>query len=129
TATWHDLAERRAARPAQRPSPVKLSCGGSGRPDTEHAIMMTSLKSSFTINFVVADSGELSMRSRCVEIMTGIALLVLSGCEDPGPIVPIAPPGANIPRVSPDTSPAEATGQAITETGGVPAAVAAAAAY
>ena len=38
------------------------------------------------------------MRSRCVGIMTGFALLVLSGCEDPGEIVPIAPPGANIPK-------------------------------
>ena len=53
------------------------------------------------------------MRSRCVEIMTGVALLVLSGCEDPGQIVPIAPPGANIPRVSPDASPAEAQGEAV----------------
>jgi FKBP-type peptidyl-prolyl cis-trans isomerase len=69
------------------------------------------------------------MRSRCVEIMTGIALLISFGCEDPGPIVPISPPGANIPRVSPDASPAEATGEAITDTGGVPAPVAAAAAY
>jgi FKBP-type peptidyl-prolyl cis-trans isomerase len=64
-----------------------------------------------------------------VEIMTGIALLILSGCEDPGPIVPIAPPGANVIRVSPDASPAEATGEAVAETGGVPAQVAAAAAF
>jgi FKBP-type peptidyl-prolyl cis-trans isomerase len=69
------------------------------------------------------------MKSRCVEIMTGFALLISFGCEDPGPIVPIAPPGANIPRVSPDTSPAEATGEAVPESGGVPASVAAAAAY
>jgi FKBP-type peptidyl-prolyl cis-trans isomerase len=51
------------------------------------------------------------MRSRCVGFITGLALLVLSGCEDPGEIVPVAPPGANIPRVSPDESPAEAQGE------------------
>ena len=89
--------------------------------------MMKEPKSYFTVNIVLAFSGELPMRSRCVEIMTGVALLILSGCEDPGPIVPIAPPGANIPRVSPDASPAEATGEAIADTGGVPASVAAAA--
>ena len=55
------------------------------------------------------------MRLRCVEIMTGFALLVLSGCEDPGPIVPIAPPGANVPRVSPDAGPAEAQGETVPE--------------
>jgi hypothetical protein len=69
------------------------------------------------------------MRSRCVEIMTGIALLASFGCEDPGPIVPIAPPGANIPRVSPDAEPAVATGETPPDTGGVPAEVAAAAAH
>ena len=56
------------------------------------------------------------MKLRCVEIMTGFALLVLSGCDGPGPIVPIAPPGANIPRVSPDSGPAEAQGEAVSET-------------
>ncbi len=51
------------------------------------------------------------MRSLCAGIMTGVALLVLSGCEDPGEIVPISPPGANIQRVSPDDSPSEAQGE------------------
>jgi FKBP-type peptidyl-prolyl cis-trans isomerase len=69
------------------------------------------------------------MKLRCVEIMTGFALLALSGCDDPGPIVPIAPPGANVPRVSPDDKPAEAQGETVPETGGVPASVAAAAAH
>jgi FKBP-type peptidyl-prolyl cis-trans isomerase len=55
------------------------------------------------------------MRLRCVEIMIGFALLALSGCDDPGPIVPIAPPGANIPRVSPDAGPAEAMGETVPE--------------
>jgi FKBP-type peptidyl-prolyl cis-trans isomerase len=51
------------------------------------------------------------MRSQCVGIITGLALLVVSGCGDPGEIVPISPPGANIPRNSPDESPAEAQGE------------------
>jgi FKBP-type peptidyl-prolyl cis-trans isomerase len=61
--------------------------------------------------------------------MTGFALLFLSGCDDPGPIVPIAPPGANIPRISPDEKPAEAQGEAVLDTEGIPASVAAAAAH
>jgi FKBP-type peptidyl-prolyl cis-trans isomerase FkpA len=51
------------------------------------------------------------MSSRSVGIITGLALMVLSGCEDPGEIVPIAPPGATIPRNSPDAGPAEAQGE------------------
>jgi FKBP-type peptidyl-prolyl cis-trans isomerase len=51
------------------------------------------------------------MRSLCAGIMTGVALLVLGGCEDPGEIVPTSPPGANIPKVSPDDSPSEAQGE------------------
>src|SRR5262245_15150464 len=69
------------------------------------------------------------MKLRCVEIMTGFTLLFLSGCYDPGPIVPIAPPGANVPRISPDENPAEAQGEAVLETEGIPASVAAAAAH
>jgi FKBP-type peptidyl-prolyl cis-trans isomerase len=61
--------------------------------------------------------GELSMRLRCVEFMTGFALLLLSGCEEPGQIVPIAPPGANIPKVSPDKAPAEAQGETLAASG------------
>lgn len=53
------------------------------------------------------------MRPRFVEILTGFALLVLSGCDDPGPIVPIAPPGANVQRISPDAGPAEAQGEVV----------------
>jgi hypothetical protein len=53
------------------------------------------------------------MRSSCVKIMAGVALLVLAGCEEPGQIVPIAPPGANIPKVSPDATPSEAQGESV----------------
>jgi FKBP-type peptidyl-prolyl cis-trans isomerase len=53
------------------------------------------------------------MRSPCARIITGLALLVLAGCGEPGEIVPIAPPGANIPKVSPDASPAEAQGETL----------------
>jgi len=35
----------------------------------------------------------------------------LVGCEDPGEIVPTAPPGAIIPRTSPDPDPAQAQGE------------------
>jgi FKBP-type peptidyl-prolyl cis-trans isomerase len=59
---------------------------------------------------------ETFMRSPCAGIITGLALVVLSGCGDPGEIVPIAPPGANIPKVSPDASPAEALGEALPST-------------
>ena len=52
------------------------------------------------------------MRSQCVGIITGLALLVLAGCGDPGEIVPISPPGASVARISPD-SPAEALGEAV----------------
>jgi FKBP-type peptidyl-prolyl cis-trans isomerase len=53
------------------------------------------------------------MRSPCVGIITGLALLAVSGCGDPGEIVPISPPGANIPRTSPDETPAEAQGETL----------------
>jgi FKBP-type peptidyl-prolyl cis-trans isomerase len=69
------------------------------------------------------------MRSRCVRIMAGVALLVLSGCEDPGEIVPISPPGANIPRVSPDAEPAEAQGEALPAGVSAPAVTSSSAAY
>lgn len=52
------------------------------------------------------------MRLRCVGIMTGLVGLVLSGCEDPGEIGPIEPPGAHIPKTtSPDSLAAEAQGE------------------
>ncbi len=33
------------------------------------------------------------------------------GCEDPGPIVPVTPPGASLPKESPDVEPAQAVGE------------------
>lgn len=69
------------------------------------------------------------MRLRCAEIMTGIALLVLAGCEDPGEIVPNAPPGISTPKVSPDTGPAEAQGETPSDTGQPARAITTAAAH
>jgi FKBP-type peptidyl-prolyl cis-trans isomerase len=37
--------------------------------------------------------------------------VALAGCEDPGPIVPVTPPGAVIPKVSPDPDPSMAQGE------------------
>jgi FKBP-type peptidyl-prolyl cis-trans isomerase len=45
--------------------------------------------------------------------MTGLVGLVLSGCEDPGEIVPLTPPGAYIQRTSPDQGPSEAQGEVV----------------
>jgi FKBP-type peptidyl-prolyl cis-trans isomerase len=55
--------------------------------------------------------GESSMRLWHVGIVGGIVGLALSGCEDPGEIVPLAPPGESIPRVSPDADAAQAQGE------------------
>jgi FKBP-type peptidyl-prolyl cis-trans isomerase len=57
------------------------------------------------------------MRLRCAGIMTGFVGLVLSGCEEPGQIIPVAPPGANIPRTSPDADAADALGETVPSTG------------
>jgi len=51
------------------------------------------------------------MRLWRVGILGVIVGLALSGCDDPGPITPVAPPGANIPRTSPDADPAQAQGE------------------
>ena len=37
--------------------------------------------------------------------------LALGGCGDPTDLVPVTPPGAYIPKVSPDTDPAQAVGE------------------
>jgi FKBP-type peptidyl-prolyl cis-trans isomerase len=57
------------------------------------------------------------MRLRCMGIMTGFVGLVLSGCEEPGEIIPVSPPGANIQKISPDSLPAEAQGEAAAVSG------------
>jgi FKBP-type peptidyl-prolyl cis-trans isomerase len=41
----------------------------------------------------------------------GVLGLVLIGCEPPPDMEPIAPPGAEVPRKSPDENPAEAQGE------------------
>jgi FKBP-type peptidyl-prolyl cis-trans isomerase len=44
-------------------------------------------------------------------IAGGLLGLGLCGCEDPGDLGPVAPPGAIIPRVAPETDPAQALGE------------------
>jgi FKBP-type peptidyl-prolyl cis-trans isomerase len=51
------------------------------------------------------------MRVWCRGILGGLFGLMLGGCEAPTDIVPVAPPGAVIPRVSPDVEPAAAQGE------------------
>jgi FKBP-type peptidyl-prolyl cis-trans isomerase len=51
------------------------------------------------------------MRSCCVWILGGLIGMSFVGCEDPGEIVPTTPPGASLPRVSPDPDPAQAQGE------------------
>lgn len=50
----------------------------------------------------------ISWRVRVVGALCGLAL---TGCEEPQDIVPVTPPGANIPRTSPDKEPAAAQGE------------------
>jgi FKBP-type peptidyl-prolyl cis-trans isomerase len=69
------------------------------------------------------------MRRQYVGMITGIALLVVCGCEDPGEIVPIAPPGAVIPRDNPDDKPAEAQGEQVPESSHGAAKITSTAAY
>jgi FKBP-type peptidyl-prolyl cis-trans isomerase len=56
------------------------------------------------------------MRLWRVGIVSGLVGLAASGCGEPS-VIEVAPPGANIPRVSPDSEPATAQG----EMAGVPA--------
>jgi FKBP-type peptidyl-prolyl cis-trans isomerase len=51
------------------------------------------------------------MRLLRAGILGGLFSVVVSGCGEPGAIGPMTPPGANIPRVSPDAQPAEAIGE------------------
>jgi FKBP-type peptidyl-prolyl cis-trans isomerase len=51
------------------------------------------------------------MRSSLVWILGAWIGVSLTGCEDPGEIVPTTPPGAVIPRTSPDPDPAQAQGE------------------
>jgi len=51
------------------------------------------------------------MSSWRVRVVGAFVGLVLCGCEEPKDIVPVTPPGAIIPRTSPDTDPASAMGE------------------
>jgi FKBP-type peptidyl-prolyl cis-trans isomerase len=53
------------------------------------------------------------MRLWRAEILAGAFGLALLGCEDPGEIVPVTPPGAVVPRESPDKDPAQAQGEMV----------------
>jgi FKBP-type peptidyl-prolyl cis-trans isomerase len=50
-------------------------------------------------------------------IVGGILGLALFGCEGPNGIVPVTPPGAVIPRESPDAEPAQARGEMAAQSG------------
>jgi FKBP-type peptidyl-prolyl cis-trans isomerase len=52
------------------------------------------------------------MRLLRAGILGGFFSLAISGCGEPGAIGPVAAPGANIPRPSPDAEPAAAVGEA-----------------
>jgi len=51
------------------------------------------------------------MKEWCSGILGVLLSLILSGCEAPTDIVPVTPPGAVIPRHSPDPDPAQAQGE------------------
>jgi len=46
-----------------------------------------------------------------VGIVGGIVGLALSGCDDPGPLTPVSPPGAIIQRTDPDPDASQAQGE------------------
>jgi FKBP-type peptidyl-prolyl cis-trans isomerase len=46
-----------------------------------------------------------------IRIAGALVGLALGGCGDPTDLVPVTPPGAYIPKVSPDTDPAQAVGE------------------
>ncbi len=52
------------------------------------------------------------MRLLRVGIVGGLFGLAASGCGEPGAIGPVSPPGAIVPRTSPDAEPAQAQGEA-----------------
>jgi FKBP-type peptidyl-prolyl cis-trans isomerase len=54
---------------------------------------------------------EGSMRVWCRVSVGVLASVILGGCEAPTDIVPVTPPGAVIPRQSPDAEPAAAQGE------------------
>jgi FKBP-type peptidyl-prolyl cis-trans isomerase len=52
-----------------------------------------------------------SMKIGHIRIATALVGLTLGGCGDPTDLVPVTPPGAYIPKVSPDTDAAQAQGE------------------
>jgi FKBP-type peptidyl-prolyl cis-trans isomerase len=54
---------------------------------------------------------ENSMSSWRVRVIGAVVGLAVCGCEEPKDIVPVTPPGAIIPRTSPDSEPAAAQGE------------------
>jgi FKBP-type peptidyl-prolyl cis-trans isomerase len=54
---------------------------------------------------------EIAERLLGPALLGGLFSLVVSGCEAPTDIVPVTPPGAVIPRQSPDAEPAAAQGE------------------
>jgi FKBP-type peptidyl-prolyl cis-trans isomerase len=57
-----------------------------------------------------------SMKIGHIRIATALVGLTLGGCGDPTDLVPVTPPGAYIPKVSPDTDAAQALGEAAPST-------------
>jgi FKBP-type peptidyl-prolyl cis-trans isomerase len=51
-----------------------------------------------------------------IRIAAALVGLTLGGCGDPTDLVPVTPPGAYIPKVSPDTDAAQALGEAAPST-------------
>jgi FKBP-type peptidyl-prolyl cis-trans isomerase len=52
------------------------------------------------------------MKMGHIRIAAALVGLALGGCTDPTDLVPVTPPGAYIPKVSPDTEAAQAIGEA-----------------
>jgi FKBP-type peptidyl-prolyl cis-trans isomerase FkpA len=66
--------------------------------------------------YIPGAGGEISMRFWRKGITGGLIAgglvgLAFYGCDEPSDIVPIAPPGAYIPKTSPDAEPAQAVGE------------------
>src|ERR1700756_2419830 len=108
----HRGRTRRGAGPSARfPSPGGGDGPSSGPLRSESSSVIEWARRSST-------GGE-SMRSQRRGIAAGLLRIVpaggvawgLIGCDSPPDIVPIAPPGAQVPRKAPDEEPAQAQGE------------------
>jgi peptidylprolyl isomerase len=54
-------------------------------------------------------------------VIGAFASLPIHGCSEPGPIMTVTPPGAAMPRISPDADPAQALGEAAASSPAKPA--------